>query len=709
MISTNQAVVKGWKIHPIFSYNTQQVDEDGRSRRKQPLLKNWLGKASNDIGQIETWKREPFPMLNGERPSFGLALGEHSGVFVLDVDCKNGARGLESLERLEKKYGNLRNENFFVETPSGGIHIYFEYPEKIDLKNKNKIPGYPGIEIKSTGTFVVLVDDSYRQVNNIENLLPCPDWIKDLYKEDPENDDEETTAEEGRNNYLTRKLGQFRVHGFSKEEATEEAHRINQEEFSKTSKGKLPDKELKTIINSVYKYQKAIATDELTIAKKLILLFKDDIRYVIEHNTFYLYRNGIWVPDENSYVNKSVFDFIPKLILEALKIPEKKNRALMISKIKKLGNSDGHSAIIRVLKILVSISINEFDKDAGIICVNNGVLDLRNRIFSPHDKSKYLTKKMQVNYVEEAKAPRYEQFLNDIFLGDKTLIDYVHRIIGLAMLGRVQENIFPIFYGEGKNGKSQFVDLMGHMFSDYSDNALGEKLMGHSNQSNDYFMADLKSKRIVFASETDKNSYLDVSLVKHATGGELVKARPIYGKPFTFRPQYVIILSTNNKPKIRDNSLGMWRRVKLIPFNYTVPEEKKIVEIGTLLYKEESSGILNYWINGLKDYQDNGMQEPKIISDETDKYKQEQNMILNFSNEKLSVDAKGTITVKMLYDTFKEWCNENGEIGSKFINRSKFFDELKRQHKHITKRHTNTGTVVDGITFKDDKGEDIQF
>src|SRR3546814_16892854 len=59
--------------------------------------------------------------------NIALATGERSGLFVLDVDVKNGAGGQETLDRVQEVYGLLPPTRM-VSTPSGGAHFYFSYP-----------------------------------------------------------------------------------------------------------------------------------------------------------------------------------------------------------------------------------------------------------------------------------------------------------------------------------------------------------------------------------------------------------------------------------------------------------------------------------------------------------------------------------------------------------------------------------------------------
>src|SRR5690606_35130059 len=59
--------------------------------------------------------------------NIALATGEPSGLFVLDIDVKDGVDGRETLRRCQEVYGLLPLTRT-VFTPSGGTHFYFRIP-----------------------------------------------------------------------------------------------------------------------------------------------------------------------------------------------------------------------------------------------------------------------------------------------------------------------------------------------------------------------------------------------------------------------------------------------------------------------------------------------------------------------------------------------------------------------------------------------------
>lgn len=842
-LSINRQIIdQKWYLFPTYPYASKKIDDAGRPLRKSPLVK-WKAKCTNDEHSISAWYKKQFLFLEpGEKCSFGVVLGEKSGIFVLDIDCKNDVQGLQSLKKLEDAYGSLRANNFYVHTPSGGYHIYFHGGKGIS--SRAKITEYPGIELKSEGTYVIIIDNDYEIVNTPNKILACPEWINKLTTiKDTEADcspieikhsikilnealeeldpglftghtewmqfiiaaksafgpeAEETIIDfcrkipgyeaqkyemETRNLFrktnpngrmtgatfveilldndlfslakrMTRKYekvieekvkeissyadddfaiesNEGRAFGmdFGLGKGTENINENKGMVFEKISiplhdvgktenrdneeSEKIEYKKDEITIDGTEKVQNSapenqgttreiaensyeIGINDETIARMIVKLSENSICYVTEASGFFVYDKGIWQEDKNNVVGKRIFTITNELIL-LVKQSEltSKEKIKFVNRIKNIKNMKGHSNTLRALKEITAISITEFDKVDNLLCLNNGVINLLTGEFSDHDSRYLFTLKMNVTYDAKAKCPKYDRFMNEIMQGNIELRNYVERIIGLSMLGKARENIFPIFYGLGKNGKSTLVDVMHKAFGDYSHILMGDRLMGNNMSSNEYFLADLKSKRIAVMSESKATKTLDASLVKYATGGDMINARQIYQKSFTFAPQFTLILMTNALPIIRDRSEGMWRRVKLIPFKFKVSSEKRINDLKEQLFKE-IPGIFNSWFAQLQFYLKNGIQEPDIVGVTTEEYKDDQDIIKNFINENCVVNENAKFNLRQIYSAFREYCMEAGNKEIKYLSDRAFLKELQKAYS-LESKHTNSGNEWYGL------------
>ena len=168
---------------------------------------------------------------------------------------------------------------------------------------------------------------------------------------------------------------------------------------------------------------------------------------------------------------------------------------------------------------------------------------------------------------------------------------------------------------------------------------------------------------------------------------------------FEFDPRFKLWLYGNHKPVIRGTDMGIWRRIQLIPFSTTITKEEKIPMnklVASLL--KESSGILNWALEGYRDYVQNGLAVPATVSNATTTYKNEQDVVSRFISEKYITSVTSTTIAKDLYDTYVRWCQENGELP---LSQKKLYSKL-REMGFVSKAGTNNRTEWVGLELVND-------
>jgi hypothetical protein len=112
-------------------------------RSKEPAIRDNLRRATTDPNTIAGWWRS-------RDFNIGLATGAESGVWVLDID---GEEGESQLKMLEAKHGALPQT---VEAITGkGRHLYFRWPSRSVIRNKQNNPVMPGIDVRGDGGYVL--------------------------------------------------------------------------------------------------------------------------------------------------------------------------------------------------------------------------------------------------------------------------------------------------------------------------------------------------------------------------------------------------------------------------------------------------------------------------------------------------------------------------------------------------------------------------
>ena len=159
-------VSKGFPVFPVWPNG------------KIPRIKegNGFKDATLDANVINHWW-DKWPNAN-----IGIPTGKVTGLFVLDVDVKNGKSGKESLAALISQYGGLPETRKHL-TPSGGFHLLFNYPG-YEVPSRNGHIG-DGLDIKGDGGYVVappsLIDDGKYEVENADvPLADAPEWLVTL-------------------------------------------------------------------------------------------------------------------------------------------------------------------------------------------------------------------------------------------------------------------------------------------------------------------------------------------------------------------------------------------------------------------------------------------------------------------------------------------------------------------------------------------------
>jgi putative DNA primase/helicase len=275
----------------------------------------------------------------------------------------------------------------------------------------------------------------------------------------------------------------------------------------------------------------------------------------------------------------------------------------------------------------IPILHTEMDRDAWLLNCRSGTLDLRTGKLRAHRQSDLITHLVDIEYDPDAKCPTYDTALAKVFADNEPLIRFWDRLCGMALTGDVNEQILPILWGEGENGKSKLVEMLVDLLGpDLAMIAPPGLMVERRREAHPTERAVLFGKRLVVEVETDDGIRLNESLVKHLTGGDMITARHCNEDFWSFKPTHKLWLCTNNKPVIKGTDHAIWRRPKLVPFGVTFTDRDKIPDIGDR-YRREYPGILARCVRGCLDWQKNGLGVPDVVKTATAQYREEQDTV----------------------------------------------------------------------------------
>lgn len=430
--------------------------------------------------------------------------------------------------------------------------------------------------------------------------------------------------------------------------------------------GGLPG-ELLRIVEDTPPYCRAKGGQPLTDlgnAERLVERHGHNLRFVHAWKQWLIWDGCRWRPDETEEIFRLAKETVRSIRAEAQACDDP-------DKAKKIFGFACQSEAAGKLKALVSLAQSEkevsitpkdLDQNDWLFNVKNGTLDLKTGRLEPFKKSDLITKMAPVEYDAAAQCPQWLKFLDRIFEGKQSLVDFVQRITGYILTGDTSEQVMFFLYGTGKNGKSRFIEVLQQMLGDdYWREALTSTLMYKKQAvTNTNDVAMLAGKRLVTSVETEEGQRLAEPLIKQMTGNDPITARFLYQENFTFTPTFKIFVITNHKPVIRGTDEGIWRRVKLIPFNVTIPESERDKRLGEKL-RTEYSGILNWMVEGCLKWQRDGLEEPDEVKAATGQYREEMDVIGDFLREYCFVERSARISHSDLYTCYTQYARENNE------------------------------------------------
>lgn len=394
---------------------------------------------------------------------------------------------------------------------------------------------------------------------------------------------------------------------------------------------------------------------------------------------------------------------------------------------KSSGNSGKIDAMMKEGSVHLAREIEDLDSDPLTINTESGILRFtvdggdgagfskvatfgleehaREASVTGQNRPQYITKMIAAEYDPKAKCPNFDAFLERV-QPDQEIRSFLQRWFGLSLSGLPYQG-FAFLYGDGANGKSVLVELMSRLAGDYAAKAKIESLTGHNRRGGGDATPDLigiMGARLAHASEPEEGQKLQEAIIKELTGGEKMMVRRLHDDFFEVTPYFKLTISGNYKPEIRGTDDGIWRRVKLVPFDVQIPRDERDENLGEKLFAERS-GILNWLIDGLMDYLEGGLQEPDQILDATNEYRAESDPIRTFLGECCVVHSDADfMTARDLINAFNFWLESKGDprwerkASLAFKRNAGRYRDSDTGQKYAEKKRAVTGYA--GLKFK---------
>ncbi len=691
-------------------------------RTKTPMTDHGFKDATTDAGQIRAWWSAT------RTANIGIATGAASGgVIVIDVDVDEakGKDGIPTLRAWQDERGQLP-PTLSATTGRGGLHLYYRSAKR----RKNTTNGDKSVDIRADGGYVVAPPSIHDNGNAYAWDVPFDAdmiaeadantlaFVDSLYPDKrgkgrrriPEH------VESGeRNKAMISFVGKMQQMGASDEMIEEYATEFNATRMSEP----LDDDELARTVDSGLSYEKGptfgapgspfkgiemVPRNEKEWSRVFARWLAGKVCFVPEEKGWRFWDGKHWVKDGDAQrINRLCKKFVDELMVYAqtsagIAEDMRPNFVAFVNKYNKLNE---RRKLIEDTKCEVTVKRSRFDAKTNILNLQNGTLNLDTLEFTAgHDPKDYCGKIANVEYNPDATCEEWKRFLGQSLAGNEETISFLQVVLGLALTCDTSTERMFILLGKTRSGKSTTVETIQRMLNPEDDGYscscnpetfAVKKFDDASRPSSD--VARLAGKRFVVTSEPPKNMLFNVARLKQLTGRDMITARFLHENEIQFYPQFTLVMTANNAPRVNDMTLFESDRIHVIPFNNHLEADQRDLGLKDRLTTAESlSGILNWCIEGLHRFREEGMRPSGLSMLATMNYQAESDKIHAFMGDCI-VSAEGEcVTGARLYKAYQDWCRDSGYQAE---GKQAFYREMRERKlmvdtctvKSVTKRN----------------------
>lgn len=342
-----------------------------------------------------------------------------------------------------------------------------------------------------------------------------------------------------------------------------------------------------------------------------------------------------------------------------------------LKKLTSLLNQPKIAKVVELMKGMLHVNAEDFDTHPELLNVGNGVLNLRTLQLSPHDPHLYLTKFTSTNFEKGCFHPDIEAALGAVPDG---YLPWLQLRLGQGITGyMVPDDVLPILYGFGSNGKSLFLSAVSNAVGQYATTVSERVLLANPNDHPTELMT-LRGVRLGFIEELPDGKHLPVKRLKDLLGTPRLSARAVHKDNVEWATTHSLFVTTNYLPIVDEIDHGTWRRLKIVPFPYKFVAKDPVAENERI----GDSGLRQRLIDG-GDGRPEAMlfwlaqgaalvlnkpellrEVPTEIDDATNAWRFDVDKLAKFISDKIEFDANSWIPALELHRQFNFWLEDRG-------------------------------------------------
>jgi len=404
-----------------------------------------------------------------------------------------------------------------------------------------------------------------------------------------------------------------------------------------------------------YELPEFVATTE-AVAAEFARRHKDELRYVQDFGSWMHFRRGHWCMDRTG----RAVDLAGALCRDvALKRPKDRKRVEM------WGFVSGVEIRARAMKAMAA-DVDIWDTNPRILNCPDGTVELDTGEVRPHRRNDYCSKVTAATpaALDGPGCPLWLRFLERITDGNSDLIQFLQRMFGYCLTGLTSEQALFFLYGTGQNGKGVFLQTLSNIMGDYAQTAAIETFTAGQFEHHPEELASLRGARLVTAVETEQGKSWSESKIKVLTGGDKIRARFMARNSFEYQPHFKLAIAGNHKPALRSIDKAIKRRMHMLPFIVTIPDDERDDTLGDQL-KHEWPAILRWGLDGAAHWMVQGLDAPAVVRDATTEYLEAEDALASWMEDECRDDPQAFTATSALYSSWRKWAEDCGEfVGS---------------------------------------------
>jgi len=363
------------------------------------------------------------------------------------------------------------------------------------------------------------------------------------------------------------------------------------------------------------------------------------------------------------------------------------------SDVRRCESSAGIRGVLTIAATLIPFShtVDDLNADPYLLNTASGTLDLRTMELRDPAPADLITMVTRGAYRPDAAGPVWKAHLEKV-LPDVDVRGFLQRYVGLGVVGIVIEHVLAILTGNGRNGKGSTYGAIAFALGDYASTAEPDLFMARD-RAHPTGEMDLLGKRWVVVSESDKGRRLAEATVKRLTGGDMMKARKMHRDFVEFRPSHTVALVTNHLPKVSGDDEAIWARLRIVPFDVTLPDAEQDGHFAEKL-ELEADAVLTWAVQGWAEYQQVKLNAPEAVTAATQKYRSESDTLAQFIAECCITGVGYSAGANELRTAYVQWCGQDEDAGTAADFRKLLEDRgHKRRRTAATMRYGGIGIL----------------